>query len=145
MGDLTFESAAYTARYVTKKVNGQGKIPHYERINEETGEVIDLRPEGISMSNGIGKAWLKKYKNTDVYSEDLIRIKRGLKTITLKPPRYYDNIYNIEYPEKFKKIQHKRRLAGGKHPEDNTEERLRVREIIKQRQNQLLKRSYENG
>jgi hypothetical protein len=33
VGDLTFESAAYVARYVVKKINGQQKFLHYAIIN----------------------------------------------------------------------------------------------------------------
>jgi hypothetical protein len=41
LGDLTFESAAYVARYVVKKINGQQKFLHYAVINHETGEFHD--------------------------------------------------------------------------------------------------------
>jgi hypothetical protein len=40
VGDLTFESAAYVARYVMKKVNGSLKQSHYEVIDYDTGEVV---------------------------------------------------------------------------------------------------------
>jgi hypothetical protein len=45
VGDLTFESAAYVARYVVKKINGQQKFLHYAIINHETGEFHSLKQE----------------------------------------------------------------------------------------------------
>ena len=35
---MTFESAAYVARYVMKKVTGDAAEAHYTTVNVETGE-----------------------------------------------------------------------------------------------------------
>ena len=79
IGNVTFESAAYVARYVMKKVNGDRKTSHYE----------GLLPEYTTMSRrpGIGARWYEKFK-TDVYPHDRI-IVRGNPT---RPPRFYDNL-----------------------------------------------------
>ena len=50
VGDLTFESAAYVARYIMKKVNGDLVKSHYEAIDYETGEIFNLKPEYVSIS-----------------------------------------------------------------------------------------------
>lgn len=39
IGDVTFESAAYVARYACKKITGEAASRHYERIDYETGEI----------------------------------------------------------------------------------------------------------
>ena len=39
IGDVTFESAAYCARYVLKKVTGDAAAEHYTYTDPETGEV----------------------------------------------------------------------------------------------------------
>jgi len=142
IGDVNFESAAYVARYVTKKVNGKLAEKHYEVINKETGEVTQRKPEYITMSRrpGIAKNWYSKFKG-DVFPSDFIVIRNGIKS---KPPRYYDSLYDIEYPEKFKKIKLKRQALAHKHQENSTDERLKVREFIKTSQAKQLKRSYEN-
>ena len=36
IGNVTFESAAYVARYIMKKVNGDAAADHYEWIDEDT-------------------------------------------------------------------------------------------------------------
>lgn len=48
IGSLTFESAAYVARYILKKVTGTDAVQHY--VNEDTGVI--LKPEYVTMSRG---------------------------------------------------------------------------------------------
>jgi len=61
IGDVTFESAAYVARYTMKKFKGDEdeKKKHYEICDSETGEIHDLLPEFAIMSRrpGIGSGW----------------------------------------------------------------------------------------
>ncbi|AXL15403.1 replication initiator protein [Microviridae sp.] len=90
IGDVTFESAAYCARYVLKKVTGDAAADHYTYTEPETGEVINIKPEYCTMSRkpGIGYNWLQKFK-TDVYPHDYVVIRDKIK---VKPPRYYDSL-----------------------------------------------------
>lgn len=89
VGDLTFESAAYIARYVMKKVTGAAAEKHYEAVDGYTGEVYQRKPEFTQMSRkpGIGSLWFKKFAS-DVYPRDFVVI-RGVK---MRPPRYYDKL-----------------------------------------------------
>lgn len=75
LGDVTFESAAYVARYITKKITGDKADEHY--VDKKTG-VLRL-PEYITMSRrpGIGSDWYSKY-STDAFPSDFIVI-RGKK------------------------------------------------------------------
>ena len=69
VGDVTFDSAAYVARYIMKKINGENAWHHYSEIDFDTGEIINQRkPEYTTMSRrpGIGKGWYEKFKN-DLY------------------------------------------------------------------------------
>ncbi len=72
IGELTFESAAYCARYVTKKVTGVRAHDHYLRWDDD-GLAFWLAPEYNTMSRrpGIGRDWYEKYK-TDVFPSDEI-------------------------------------------------------------------------
>lgn len=90
IGDVTFESAAYCARYVLKKVTGDAAADHYTYTEPETGEVINIKPEYCTMSRkpGIGYNWLQKYKS-DVYPHDYVVIRDKIK---VKPPKYYDSL-----------------------------------------------------
>jgi hypothetical protein len=102
VGDITFHSASYTARYITKKITGELADKHYEIINPDTGEVSKKIPEYCTMSRmpGLGQSWFDKYKS-DVYPHDYVVINNH----KCKPPRFYDN----QLPEdELQKIKQKR-------------------------------------
>lgn len=143
LGDVTFESAAYVARYVTKKITGDAALEHYTEFDRKTGEILaDRRPEYVTMSRrpGIGKPWLEKFK-TDVYPGDFV-VLEGKK---LRPPKYYDGQFEIDDPREFARIKNRRKRNVKDRLLDSTWERLRVREEIQLRKFDLLKRGFENG
>ena len=141
VGDLTFETAAYTARYVTKKVTGKNAEKHYSRVDMSTGEIIELTPEfnGMSLKPAIGLNWLKKY-SSDVYPDDFV-ISRGLK---VRPPKYYDRKFDLENPEMLDDLKQRRNFKSKKNWKENTRERLTVKKIIKIAKLKMLQRSFEN-
>jgi hypothetical protein len=96
IGNVTFESAAYVARYITKKLSGPLAAAHYTKLDTETGEIITKKPEYTTMSRrpGIGADWLKLY-STDVYNHDRLIIRGG---VQIPPPRFYNNQYEILNP-----------------------------------------------
>jgi hypothetical protein len=146
IGDVTFESAAYIARYIMQKYTGEmdrnnthiTRDEHYTYCDLSTGELIKLQPEynKMSLKPGIGAEWIKKYRS-DVYPHDYVVI-NGKKT---KPPRYYDKIQNNDYPFEFEEISHKREKAGKLNHEDNSYDRLAVKEQVTKAKLQLLKRT----
>ena len=87
IGELTFQSAAYCARYVTKKVTGRESQEHYLRC-DEYGVAFWLEPEYSTMSRrpGIGKFWYEKFKG-DVFPSDECPVP-GVGVLK-KVPRYY--------------------------------------------------------
>ena len=88
IGDVTFESCAYVARYVTKKVNGDAAEEHYTVIDPETGEIFHRKPEFIVMSRkpGIGSAWVDKYQDDVIAHKGRVLSNGHLATM----PRYYE-------------------------------------------------------
>jgi len=142
IGDVTFESAAYVARYIMKKVTGAAATEHYLKLGNYGEILAERRPEYITMSRrpGIGKPWLDKYK-ADVYPHDFV-VMDGRK---MKPPKYYDCRFEIDDPEGFAKIKAARTQKGEQQAQNNTPERLAVREEIQLRKLELLVRGYENG
>jgi len=140
LGDVTFETAAYTARYITKKITGDQANQHYQTTCAHTGNLITLEPEytAMSLKPGIGADWLEKYE-TDVYPSDFI-IHRGKK---IKVPRYYDKIMELR-GEDLETIKKLRKKNAAKFKEETTPERLAVREQIKLLKFKQLSRSYEN-
>lgn len=139
-GDVTFQSAAYVARYILKKITGDQAVDHYLAIDPDTGEILGNRaPEYTTMSRrpGIGHGWFSKY-STDVFPSDEVIIK-GKK---MRPPKYYDRQYELTYPSDYRRIRARRIAAQRDHP-DNTPERLKVREIVQQRKLEQLPRKLE--
>lgn len=126
IGNVTFESAAYCARYIMKKKLGKGSWMSYADIDFETGEVLSERKKEyttMSRRSGIGKGWFDKYLE-DVYPNDNVVV-NGRK---MRPPRYYDSLYEIKYSSDFRLIKQQRLLNAALFSENNTPERLLVRE-----------------
>ena len=114
-GELTFETAAYVARYITKKVNGDPAVEHYRAIDAETGEIFDRQPEYCTMSRkpGIGLTWLEKY-GQDTYQKDEVI----LRSRAMKPPRAYDTAFEVIDPKLWQQVRSKRSRCNFKkyHP-----------------------------
>lgn len=109
IGEVTFDSAAYVARYIMKKRTGDQAGDHYRRItgfNEDTGELEydPLCPEYITMSRGIGRNWFNKYQETDLYNKDYVTV-NGKRS---RPPRFYDKELEKVDPDKYEEIKLKR-------------------------------------
>ena len=137
VGDVTFESAAYVARYVMKKVTGDNASDHYRFTNEITGQVYDRKPEYVTMSRrpGIGRGWVDKYLD-DVYPFDFIVI-NGVKC---KPPRFYDGVYELSLSGNTVALKGSRVVNAKKHSCDNSDSRLLVRsEICSHRMDRLVR------
>lgn len=140
IGDVTFESAAYCARYIMKKVNGEPAKDHYVNIDPETGEVFELKPEYTTMSRrpGIGSTWLQKYES-DVFPDDFV-VLNGKK---MRSPTYYSRQYEISSPDEFRKNRGARVRNAKKHADDNTPARLKVRETVQKARLKMLPRKLE--
>ena len=138
--DLTFDTAAYAARYITKKVTGELAPDHYTKI-DDYGEITELTPEYNTMSRrpGIGKTYYDKW-TSDIYPSDYVII-NGKKC---KPPKYYDSQHEICEPDELKKIKTNRKNSMILHEPNNTPERLEVREKLQEIKAKQLIRSYEN-
>ena len=110
VGDVTFQSAAYIARYCVAKRTGDAAKSWYacDEFVDEHGEVRNsVTPEfnRMSLKPGIGSRWLEKFK-TDVYPRDYVVV-NGVK---VKPPKYYDVLFEREDPGTFSEIVANREL-----------------------------------
>lgn len=148
IGNATFETAAYVARYCTKKITGDMAEGHYNRIltdwDEVTGEItyikeVDLLPEYARMSTnpGIGKEWFNQFK-ADLYPSDFIVTNNGTK---VGIPHYYDKLLDNEDEFLLKQQKLKREMAARYQSQETTRDRLRAREFCKKEQAKQLKRN----
>ncbi len=142
IGAVTYESAAYVARYVMKKVSGEKAKEHYEKVDEETGEIKSLTPEYTTMSRrpGIASDWIEKYKK-DVYPSDFITHK-GRK---VRPPEYYDNAFALDEELKMEEIKEKRKEYMRERSKEILPKRLKVRETVARARTRSLKRGLDEN
>lgn len=134
-GEMTYESAAYVARYCMKKAGGALADKRYSRIDAATGEVFYVKPEFAIMSRnpGVGATWFDKFMD-DAFPSDAI-VHDGRK---FQPPRYYENrLLSLsamcsgavsDIADASWRLQ--RRRSSMEHSEDLTPERLAVRESV---------------
>lgn len=108
IGDVTFDSAAYVARYIIDKK--LGKTANYY---EDEG----ITPEFVRMSRnpGIGKRWIEKF-HRDIYPDDSVPLKNT--RITSRPPRYYDNYLESINPSLLTQLKATRHKYSKKTPTD---------------------------
>jgi len=146
IGSLTFQSAQYVAKYITLKHTGKDVGLHYAwdlDIDEDTGELCvlsTLKPEFSTMSRrpGIGKLWYDKFKG-DVYPHDYV-VMNGKK---VKPPKFYDSQFEYENPDDYLILKRNRKISAKEHVDNNTHERLMVREKVAKAKLQLKQRIVE--
>lgn len=117
--DVTYQSAAYCARYCTKKLKGPQGLDHYYRLSPVDGKMYSVKPEFSVMSRrpGIGRGYVEQFKN-DFYPSGFIVV-NGVKQA---PPRYYVSQL-AEKEQTFLKRQ-ARRLSLKNKPHTTTERRL---------------------
>lgn len=142
VGDVSFDSAAYVARYCVKKVSGplakrclaNGDIgedvpvlAHYERVDVRTGEIVEVSPEfaHMSLKPGVGSGWISKFKD-DVYPGDYC-IVEGHK---VSPPKYYDNYLKSGFAFEYDELEFERYKKAQLGQADCTPARLAVQERV---------------
>ena len=147
IANATFETAAYVARYCTKKITGDLADEHYSReiidFDELTGEVksfiqTKLQPEFATMSRrpGIGQNWYNDFK-TDCYPSSFL-IHNGHKVAI---PKYYDKLLEREDEAMLAQVKVAREIKALANKAETTSWRLRDREHCKLKQAESLSRS----
>jgi len=128
IGEVSFDSAAYVARYIVKKINGEMAEEHYQ----------GRKPEYTTMSRRPGIAhdhFIKHHKA--IYANDHVI----MNNIKIKPPKYYDNQFEIINPKGLERIKKKRIKNAKKYLTNNSNERLIIREhCVKLKIKKLIKK-----
>lgn len=127
VGEVTFDSAGYVARYTLKKV-GASSTSMPGRMKEYL--TMSRRP-------GIGRGWIDRFAK-DVYPSDELVVNGHV----TKPPRYYDDQANRLDPVSFKEVKFKRRV-GAANDVDGSGRRLVAREVVKKAATSRLLRELE--
>jgi len=133
ISEVSFESAAYVARYCVKKVTGAGSRFHY----------MGRKPEFVTMSRrpGIGAGFFDEFKD-DIYPHDEVVIPGRPPSL---PPKYFDRLLERVDPALFLEIKKKRTEGVDFFSDpDSTDTRLATRERVKSAViKNCLKRSVE--
>lgn len=134
IGNLTYKSAAYCARYVMKKVPVAIAPEHYYRRSPVDGISYEVAPEFAVMSRrpGIGTSWFNEFAS-DAFPSDFLVVD-GVK---VKPPKFYLN--KLQEDEQLI-VKRERKAFAVKHRDNSTKERLAEREVVQNSKLKLLKR-----
>lgn len=100
VAEVTWESCAYTARYVMKKHIGDDSIFY---------ELHNIEPEFVLMSRrpGIGRQYYDDHP--DMFHYDKISISTPKGGRSFYPPKYYERLYDIDFPDHMAEIKQARR------------------------------------
>ncbi len=104
---VTWESCAYTARYIMKKLNGK-EADYYTSFNiEPPFSLMSRRP-------GIARQWYDDHPGCMDFEYISISTPTGGKKF--RPPRYFMKMFEVDYPEESEKIKaiRKRMAAAAK-------------------------------
>ena len=149
VGKVTFESAAYVARYVMKKwskenLEGDDLYKAMEGLSNEQAKKKfygDRHCEYVTMSRrpGIGSFWYDKFKD-DIYPSGFAVLPGGKK---VRLPKFYDSRFEIDSLFDFAMMKGERLVRAQEDP-NNTRRRLEDREAVKLANSKKLTRGYEN-
>lgn len=102
IGRMTYQTAAYVARYTLKKANGMTDVQY---------DQLGLTPEYTVMSRmpGIGHEYLLRHSD-DIYNDDevvLPAISKDKPNVQ-RPPKYFDRVYQEIDPKTIAKVKSRR-------------------------------------
>jgi hypothetical protein len=131
IGDVSFDSAAYVARYIMKKITGEDAVEYYG----------DLEPEFCTMSRrpGLGKGWYEKY-STDLFPHD----KTIINGKEVNVPKFYRSLHELDEPKLHFLLKSVRKKLADSHADDSTLRRLRDREKVLKARLKMLTRNIES-
>ena len=115
ISEVSFDSIAYTARYVMKKQQGKMKkdfLESYELLDPELRPDLRLQPFiGMSLKPGIASEYYEQNK-LQIREEDLVKYQKKFKLFMAKPPRYFDRLFDREDHSGYLKLKRKRSSLG---------------------------------
>lgn len=143
VGDVSFESAAYIARYCVDKITGPDAEDHYKVVDIETGEVSARMPEftRMSLKPGIGFDWFLRYRSevfrSDGSSDCVVDGQR------CAVPNYYRRLAELYVDDEATlcEVEGERFRKGLTFKADSTAERLAAQESVARARLSFKKRS----
>lgn len=135
ISDVNWNTIAYTARYITKKINGKQSEEHYQGKEKEFFRT--------SRKPGIGGYYYQENAEK-IYENDEIIVKNKKGVISQRVPKYFDRLKEKENPEYIKNLKKERKkrqrqneLIKDEKSTNTRQERLEIEE--RSLQNKTLK------
>lgn len=99
LAEVNWDTCAYTARYVMKKLKG--------KIEDEKYYENGMVPEFVRMSRrpGIGIDYFKEHMQEMYKNDEIILAGHAEKIQPVKPPKYYDRMFKDLEPKKMDEIK----------------------------------------
>jgi hypothetical protein len=93
---VSWETCAYTARYTAKK-NGTQDVKAYEEFGMEPPFTLMSRRPGIA----------RQYydDHPDLFDREFINVSTEKGGRKFRPPKYFSNLYDVDYPEASAKLK----------------------------------------
>ena len=108
IGEVTWDSCSYVARYMLKKLIGKHNDQYLEAC-KNAGVTPQLNEfTNGSRRPGIGRAYYDMHKDS-IYSVDKDVLTAGH---VVKPCKYFDNLYDLENPGLLSELKMQRRKLG---------------------------------
>lgn len=104
LGKVTPQSAAYVARYIMKKQLGSSRREDRAAEREAFGDSFQDEFVRCSRRPGLGRAYFEEH-SSDIYRVDAVYRKLSDFKTEMKPPRYYDALYDLENCARMQEIK----------------------------------------
>lgn len=137
--DVSWDTCAYVARYVTKKLNGD-MADFYSRLNIEKEFSLMSRKPGIGRNYYDTHPDIFKYKYINVSTRDGGR--------EIKPSRYYEKLFELDQPDLFKVYKANKMKSASAHFNLETDlsslnypQLLSVKQDVKEKRIKSLRRN----
>lgn len=136
IGEVTYQSAAYCARYVVKKARNEPEC--YYRRSPIDGNFYNVLPEFslMSLKPGIGTSWFNRY-SSDAFPSDFLIIDGKKHPV----PRFYLNKLQEDDQTPIKRARKRKALAN---KSNSTKARLAIREEVQSLRAKRLLRKLES-
>lgn len=105
VSDVTWQTCAYVARYVTKKLKGPA-AQWYADMNMEPPFML------MSRNPGIAHQWYEDHPDYHDYEYINVSTPDGGKKF--RPPKYLDYLYDIDYPEESAILKEQKKIMAMK-------------------------------
>lgn len=102
IAEVNWNTCAYVARYMLKKHKGKDSKQYYD----DRGLVPEFT--GMSRRPGIARDFYERNKHTIYKTDEVFCIGSQGKAQVLRPPRYFDRLYDVDDPDSLEELKTRR-------------------------------------